>query len=59
MVDVNPDRVQMDWYYLSDRTDPQATVSFAQAWSVQAGANAVAPSAGALPERTADLVGCG
>ena len=58
VVDVDADRVQMDWYYLSDRTDPEATVSFAQAWAVQAGANAVAPAAGALPARDGALVGC-
>ncbi|HYI46304.1 MAG TPA: alkaline phosphatase D family protein [Actinomycetota bacterium] len=43
VVDVTEERCQVDWYYLSDRGDPKATQSFAQAWATQAGANSVAP----------------
>jgi len=39
VVDVSDERCQIDWYYLSDRGDPQATQSFAQAWKTDAGAN--------------------
>jgi alkaline phosphatase D len=41
VVDVSDERCQVDWYYLSDRGDPKATQSFAQAWRTDAGANSV------------------
>ena len=31
VVDVTADRVQCDWFYVSDRTDPAATISAAEA----------------------------
>ena len=52
VVDVTPDRVQMDWWYVSDRTDPAATVSFGRAFEVRAGTNAVNAVDGAMPART-------
>ena len=49
VVDVDRERLQMDWYYISDREDPEATQAFGQAWQVAAGSNAVAPAPEPIP----------
>lgn len=46
VVDVTKDRLNVDWYFISERTDPQATQEFAASWKVDAGANAVSPGEG-------------
>jgi alkaline phosphatase D len=58
VVDVNAERVQMDWWYLrSDETpdrpqhDPAADVVHAQSWKVDVGTNEVSPAAGPVGER--------
>lgn len=51
VVDVTPERLQMDWHYVSDRTDPNATQAFGQSFQVVAGTNAVQPAAGPLGPR--------
>jgi len=45
VLDVRPERVQMDWYYVSERTDPRATARFARAYAVAAGSQHVTPAA--------------
>ena len=49
VVDVTPDRMQMDWYFLSDRTDPTATQTKAFSYEVLEGANRVRPVGSLLP----------
>lgn len=39
IADVTPGRLQMDWHYISDRTDPNATSALATSWQVEAGSN--------------------
>lgn len=51
VVDVTPERMQMDWYYISDRADVNATQQFGAAFRVPTGANAVQPAAGPLGAR--------
>ena len=51
VVDVNRDRLQMDWYYISDREDPAATQAFGQAWQIEAGTNSVTPAEEPIPSR--------
>jgi alkaline phosphatase D len=51
VVDITPERLQMDWYYLSERTDPAATCSYASSMVVPAGTNAVQPGVGPLGPR--------
>jgi alkaline phosphatase D len=46
VLDVRPHRVQMDWYYVSERTDPRATSRFAIAHAVPAGSQQVRPVPG-------------
>jgi alkaline phosphatase D len=46
VLDVTPERTQMDWWYLSDRTDPRATVHCGASWAVAAGTQQVQPVAG-------------
>jgi len=46
VLDIRPDRVQMDWYEISDRTDPAATSRFATAFAVPAGSQHVVPVTG-------------
>ena len=41
VVDVTRERLQMDWYFISDRTDPGASQTFATAWQVQDGSPTV------------------
>ena len=51
VVDVTMARLQMDWHYISERSDPNATESFAKSFQVRAGTNTVVPAAGPLPTR--------
>jgi alkaline phosphatase D len=44
VLDVRPERVQMDWFYISDRTDPRATSRFASAFTVRSGTQSVTPA---------------
>lgn len=44
VLDVTPARVQMDWYYISERTDPRATSTFARAFVVPTGTARVVPA---------------
>ncbi|MGH3313723.1 MAG: alkaline phosphatase D family protein [Streptomyces sp.] len=44
LLEVTPERVQMDWVYISDRTDRAATASRATGWQVMAGSNKVSPA---------------
>ncbi|CAN5450801.1 hypothetical protein BH23ACT9_BH23ACT9_20580 [soil metagenome] len=61
VVDVNAERLQMDWFYLrstvtSDRPqhDPDADIVYAQSWEVLVGTNAVREAVGPLPARRPD-----
>jgi alkaline phosphatase D len=51
VVDVTPQRLQADWYYISERTDVNATQQFATAYQVPAGTNRLLPAAGPLGPR--------
>ena len=51
IVDVTAARLQMDWYYISERSDPQATQQFATAFQVRSGTNVVEPAASPAPRR--------
>jgi alkaline phosphatase D len=58
VVDVNAERLQMDWHYLRseeipDRPqhDPDAEVVYAASWRVVAGTNQVEPAAGPVGDR--------
>ncbi|MCM2576802.1 alkaline phosphatase D family protein [Streptomyces meridianus] len=44
LLEVTPERVQMDWVYISDRTDRNATARRAAGWQVEAGSNRVTPA---------------
>lgn len=48
VVEVTPARLQMDWYALSDRTDPQATSTHVASYEVAAGTQKVRPAGEAL-----------
>ncbi|GAB3038849.1 phosphodiesterase/alkaline phosphatase D [Nocardioides flavus (ex Wang et al. 2016)] len=41
VLDVTPERVQMDWYVISDRTDPRARSSWTASWATRSGTNTV------------------
>ena len=45
VLDVTPARTQMDWWYVSERTDPNATVRWGASWAVAAGTQRVQPAA--------------
>jgi len=49
--DVTADRLQMDWYFVADRTVPASAAAFFQAWQVLAGTNQVVPAGGPLGPR--------
>jgi alkaline phosphatase D len=42
--EVTPDAAQYDWYFISDRTDPRATVSDGPSWRTPAGTNKLEPA---------------
>ena len=46
VVDVTKERLNVDWYFISDRTDPKATQSFATSFKTDAGTNAVSAGEG-------------
>ena len=48
VVDVTKERLNVDWYYLSDRTDPKATQEFMASWKTDAGSNAVSEGVGPI-----------
>lgn len=48
VLEVTPDAVRMDWYALSDRTDPRATSTLSTSWRVAAGTQKVLPATGGL-----------
>ncbi|TFE38218.1 alkaline phosphatase [Streptomyces sp. ICN441] len=50
LLEVTPQRVQMDWVYISDRTDPRATARRAAGYQVLAGSNRVSPAAAPLAD---------
>jgi alkaline phosphatase D len=37
VAEANKDRLQMDWYFISDRTDPKATQEHSHSWQIQSG----------------------
>jgi alkaline phosphatase D len=41
IVDASRERLQMDWFYISDRTNPKATQEYAHSWQVLDGTNSV------------------
>jgi alkaline phosphatase D len=51
VVDVTAARLQMDWYYLSERTDPNATQRLAASYQVRSGTSSVEPAASAIARR--------
>ncbi|MFP5298103.1 MAG: alkaline phosphatase D family protein [Actinomycetota bacterium] len=50
LVDLNPERLQVDFHYISDRTDPKATESFASGWMTEAGSNTVVEARQPIPD---------
>lgn len=46
VVDVNKERLNVDWYFISSRTDPEATQTFAASYKAVAGENAVSEGDG-------------
>ena len=46
VLDVTPERVQMDWYVISDRTDPRARSSWTASWATRSGTNTVQAASG-------------
>ena len=51
VVDLTADRLQADWYYVSDRADARATQRFGSAVQVRSGTNLVVPVATPLGPR--------
>ena len=51
VVDVTSERVQTDWFFLADRTNPNSAQRFATSWLTRAGTNAVQPASGPLGAR--------
>ena len=49
VLDVTPQAVQMDWFYVSDRTNPQATLAHGRSWRTRTGTQQVEPVAGPVP----------
>jgi alkaline phosphatase D len=52
VVDVTPERLQADWYYVSDRTDVHASQRFGSGYQVLNGTNILTPAAGPLGQRS-------
>lgn len=46
IVDVTKERLNVDWYFISERTDPKATEGFAASFKTEAGSNAVSAGDG-------------
>jgi alkaline phosphatase D len=51
IVDITPERMQTDWYFLAERTDPKSSAQFASAFLSAAGSNSVQPAGGPLGAR--------
>ena len=51
VLDVTPARVQVDYYVIGDRRDPDAGVSWSASWATEADSNAVHPVSGPVGER--------
>jgi alkaline phosphatase D len=51
VLDVTAARTQMDYYVISERTDPDATVSWAASWATDADTQAVRPVDAPVKER--------
>jgi alkaline phosphatase D len=51
IVDITVERMQTDWYFLTERTDRNSGVHFADAFLSAAGSNMVQPAGGALGPR--------
>lgn len=51
VIDLTPERLQADWYYISERTDALATQQFSAAYVVPAGTNRLTPADGPLGPR--------
>lgn len=49
VINVNPERLQMDLYYISDRTDPEATQAFASSWQTAVDSNEVTEASDPIP----------
>ena len=45
VLEVTPQRTQMDWYVLTERMDPRSAAVFSSAWEVPAGSRKVRPAA--------------
>lgn len=45
VLEVTPEMVQMDWYYLADRRDPDSTITYARSFRVRSGTARVEPTA--------------
>lgn len=53
VLEVTADAAHFDWWYISDRTDPQATATVGPSWRTPAGTNRLQPAGplGARPDR--------
>ncbi len=51
VLDVTPERTQMDYYVISERTDPNATVSWTASWATDANSQAVHAVAAPVKEK--------
>lgn len=51
VLDVTPAAVQMDWFFLADRTDPASAATRAASWRVRTGTQQVEPTTTPIPAR--------
>jgi alkaline phosphatase D len=51
IVDITPQRMQTDWYFLAERTDRNSGIQFASAFFSTAGSNSVQVAAGPVGAR--------
>ena len=51
VLDITPARAQMDYYVISDRTDPSATASWTASWATDASTQRVRPADAPVVER--------
>ncbi len=49
VLDVTPDAVQMDWYYVDDRTRPDATLRLGRSYRTRSGTQQVEPASSPAP----------